>query len=262
MNCSKCGVEYDDSYRFCPNCGTTAAKMTEEGEEIKQIECLNCKTTFDSSFGFCPNCGAAVKKEKEESQKTRVTPQTDEDLSGYVFLLLAANIFTAFTVFISVIAVDESDKGSEVDKFSIFDIAKGLINSIKNYGKEYWDVKSYFVKKDHSAFSEYFWEIVAMVVIGIAAIVCAVFVLRAIKDFCTKEDSRETSLSMLKNLFVSSIAAVVQLGMFEIYLRLLTDEYTEGVSYTIWGYLLAAAAIISTIASYNLMKSNGCFSNK
>lgn len=246
MNCPRCGVEYDDSYRFCPNCGAAAAKEKEK-EETKQIECPNCKMALDSSTGFCPNCGAAVKKEKKEPKTAAVISQADEDLSSYVFLLLVANIFTAFTVFISVIAVDESDKGSEVDKFSMWDMGSRFIKFYKSNNTE-------------GFFSKYFWEFVTMAVVGIAALVCVIFVLRAIKDFCTKDDNRETSLSMLKNLFVSSIAAVVQLGAFEIYLRVLTDEYTKGVSYTIWGYLLGAAAVISTIGSFKLMKSNGCFS--
>ncbi len=261
MNCSKCGVEYDDSYRFCPNCGTSAAKMTEEGEETKQIECLNCKTTLDSSFGFCPNCGAAVKNKEKENNKTKTTKMSETinpELSNIIFILLAANVFTALSFVFHIViygGYKEALGYNQSTKYSLCKLFDEWIESIKDYSNN-----------SKSAFSEYFWEIATMVVVGIAVVVCVVNVAKALKEFFSGKDKTNDLLETLKKMYYSSIAAVVELSAFFIYADFISEPRSKSranfeYSFTIWFWLLAGVAVICLFVERSILKANGCLSD-
>ena len=49
--CPNCGVELDDSVKFCTNCGTNLS------ETIGKIFCSECGLELENSVKFCPNCG-------------------------------------------------------------------------------------------------------------------------------------------------------------------------------------------------------------
>ena len=60
--CSECGNEFEDSFKFCPNCG--AKKI----ENMGKIVCSECGNEFEDSFKFCPNCGTSVHKTEPDKK--------------------------------------------------------------------------------------------------------------------------------------------------------------------------------------------------
>lgn len=59
VKCSKCGVNVEDSFELCPNCGNDLTKVDEEipGDGGK---CSECGSKLNENQKFCPTCGAKV----------------------------------------------------------------------------------------------------------------------------------------------------------------------------------------------------------
>lgn len=56
VKCSRCGVDVDDSFETCPNCGNNLA---ESQTPVKSL-CSNCGQPLNEDAEFCSNCGEKV----------------------------------------------------------------------------------------------------------------------------------------------------------------------------------------------------------
>ena len=273
MNCSKCGVEYDDSYRFCPNCGAPAAKMT----QAKQIRCPNCMKAVDSSYDFCPICGTSVKRVNSQPNPTNTSKKNPtntskknptntskknptntsknptntsatkiQDLSAYVFILLAVNVFTALSFVFNIVEGGKETFFYGTTKVSIYKVFKFCIT-----------------ERSFAGFNG-FWGIATVATVAITIIVSVVCVLMALGSYFTKKDNTTDLLETLNKLYSSSIAVVVQLSAVFIFVEfILPGELKQGYEYsfTIWFWLLAGAAVISMFVERSILKANGCLSD-
>ncbi|AMD18050.1 hypothetical protein TL18_08475 [Methanobrevibacter sp. YE315] len=76
VKCDKCGVEVDDSFELCPNCGNNL-KISKEDEESQSQnvvygKCEKCNSDLPENVIFCPSCGSKViqpSKPKESDLK-------------------------------------------------------------------------------------------------------------------------------------------------------------------------------------------------
>ena len=60
VKCSRCGVEIDDSFKQCPNCGSDLLESADEKPTInatKDDVCSQCGFEITEDSDFCPNCG-------------------------------------------------------------------------------------------------------------------------------------------------------------------------------------------------------------
>lgn len=58
VKCGRCGVEIDDSFKTCPNCGNSLEKSLETPtESMGEKVCSNCGAKLKENDGFCPSCG-------------------------------------------------------------------------------------------------------------------------------------------------------------------------------------------------------------
>lgn len=68
VKCSKCGVDVDDSFETCPNCGNDFSEVS-SNEDIKEsnenIICSNCGEELEPDSTFCSRCGSKVEIEDE-----------------------------------------------------------------------------------------------------------------------------------------------------------------------------------------------------
>ncbi len=57
--CSRCGIEIDNSFELCPNCGNDLSKIEEkpQTESGKDNVCSQCGLELSEDSDFCPNCG-------------------------------------------------------------------------------------------------------------------------------------------------------------------------------------------------------------
>lgn len=71
VKCSRCGVNVDDSFEICPNCGNSLVKSQQEtpAESDKEVICSNCGATLKGDTAFCSSCGSKV--EVAEDNKCR-----------------------------------------------------------------------------------------------------------------------------------------------------------------------------------------------
>lgn len=58
--CTKCGKTYDDSFKFCSDCGI---ELVEENQEEKEVE-VEEKSATDENVEFCVYCGGIINAEK------------------------------------------------------------------------------------------------------------------------------------------------------------------------------------------------------
>ena len=63
VKCSRCGVEIDDSFNQCPNCGNDLTDNHEDDcsvEISKNVICSQCGLEISDDLDFCPNCGNSL----------------------------------------------------------------------------------------------------------------------------------------------------------------------------------------------------------
>jgi len=61
VKCSRCGVEIDDSFEICPNCGNNLAVSNEKtSNESNEMTCDNCGASLKDNADFCSECGTKV----------------------------------------------------------------------------------------------------------------------------------------------------------------------------------------------------------
>ena len=62
VKCNRCGVEIDDSFDICPNCGNSLVESEQKVsvESNDEIVCSNCGATLKNGAAFCSECGAEV----------------------------------------------------------------------------------------------------------------------------------------------------------------------------------------------------------
>jgi len=68
-NCIKCNLSFEDSKKFCNNCGSVLSSITEVKPTNVVRICENCNTTFEDDKKFCKNCGSPLSVIKESSAK-------------------------------------------------------------------------------------------------------------------------------------------------------------------------------------------------
>ena len=61
VRCSRCGVEIDDSFETCPNCGNNLAQQKTAAESSDESACSNCGEPLKLDAEFCSKCGTKVK---------------------------------------------------------------------------------------------------------------------------------------------------------------------------------------------------------
>lgn len=58
VKCSRCGIEIDDSFDNCPNCGNDLSNIGEDELGLTEnIACSQCGFEISDDSDFCPNCG-------------------------------------------------------------------------------------------------------------------------------------------------------------------------------------------------------------
>lgn len=71
VTCQNCGMEMDDTAKFCKNCGSEI--IQEEAVEISTVNlCPSCGSEINDDIKFCPNCGSKIESEPaSESNQTK-----------------------------------------------------------------------------------------------------------------------------------------------------------------------------------------------
>ncbi len=59
VKCGRCGVEIEDSFEICPNCGHDLNSVEDKPliETTKDGTCSHCGVKITDDSDFCPNCG-------------------------------------------------------------------------------------------------------------------------------------------------------------------------------------------------------------
>lgn len=60
VKCSRCGVNVDDSFNICPNCGNDLAESQVPTESNDESVCSNCGEPLKQDAEFCSKCGTKV----------------------------------------------------------------------------------------------------------------------------------------------------------------------------------------------------------
>ena len=60
VKCSRCGVEIDDSFDICPNCGNNLAESQISSESNDNTICPSCGESLKPNADFCSKCGTKV----------------------------------------------------------------------------------------------------------------------------------------------------------------------------------------------------------
>ena len=63
VKCSNCGLEIDDNFQNCPNCGNDLSKSDVEVKKEEISTCNSCGAPLKDSDSFCPSCGSKVEIE-------------------------------------------------------------------------------------------------------------------------------------------------------------------------------------------------------
>ena len=61
-NCYKCKSEIEESFKFCPNCGSNQSELA----------CPSCKYKNEPNSKFCQECGSNLKENKKPKAKPKV----------------------------------------------------------------------------------------------------------------------------------------------------------------------------------------------
>jgi RNA polymerase subunit RPABC4/transcription elongation factor Spt4 len=67
VKCNRCGVEVDDSFENCPNCGNSFAQSQSENpvESKEDRICGNCGAVLKDDAAFCSSCGNQIGDETD-----------------------------------------------------------------------------------------------------------------------------------------------------------------------------------------------------
>lgn len=60
VKCNRCGLDIDDSFDICPNCGSELLETDDEKSPMKTVAggvCSECGFEISDDCDFCPNCG-------------------------------------------------------------------------------------------------------------------------------------------------------------------------------------------------------------
>ena len=60
VKCSRCGVNVDDSFNICPNCGNDLSESQAPVESNDELVCSNCGEPLKQDAEFCSKCGTKV----------------------------------------------------------------------------------------------------------------------------------------------------------------------------------------------------------
>ena len=62
VKCSRCGVNVEDSFENCPNCGNSLAESQQKTpiESNEEVVCSNCGAKLNADATFCSSCGSMV----------------------------------------------------------------------------------------------------------------------------------------------------------------------------------------------------------
>ena len=157
VKCSRCGIDINDDWNICPNCGNDLTNATEslelesdgkiacskcgatlkEGatfcdkcgnkvDEVNEVsKCENCGSEIPENVLFCPTCGTKVKQKPPKINKTcpNCGMMLDEDTTFCPEC--GSNIFTGEKTN-EIVQSDASDKGF-VDKINLNSILKPTI---------------------------------------------------------------------------------------------------------------------------------------
>ena len=63
VKCSNCGLEIDDNFQNCPNCGNDLSKSDVEVKKEEISTCNSCGAPLKDSDSFCASCGSKVEIE-------------------------------------------------------------------------------------------------------------------------------------------------------------------------------------------------------
>lgn len=65
VKCSNCGLDIDDNFENCPNCGNDLSKSDVEVKNEEISTCSNCGAELKDSDSFCASCGSKVEIESQ-----------------------------------------------------------------------------------------------------------------------------------------------------------------------------------------------------
>lgn len=287
MRCPNCGKNLDASASQCPICHTRIQQQPQPQQQFQQPQqqfqpqqpqfqtqqfqqppqlhgkfCPTCGASLDANATFCQRCGAAVVK--NINRGTNVGAKL-LNLSYSVYVLLATNLFLVFTTLLNFLvyspsAEDYWKEGLRADvKYTFWELSSRIWGAYKAYKKASDNyVRSYLSEPRFN-----YWSIIVVILMYAAAFVCAVFVIRAFaKAYSNINSNNPSSLSVLSNLRISSISAIVQVVLLIMLKAIVSEDMDSGklegiLSFTFWFYLVAIFAIGSLIAEIFLIKANG-----
>ena len=70
VKCSRCGVNVDDSFEICPNCGNNLSESQSISESNEETICSNCGEILKPNSEFCSKCGTKVGTEDSNRCET------------------------------------------------------------------------------------------------------------------------------------------------------------------------------------------------
>ena len=94
VKCSNCGLEIDDNFQNCPNCGNDLSKSDVEVKKEEISTCNSCGAPLKDSDSFCASCGSKVEIENSalrckncgsEAGKLTATPHSARN-AGQTYL--------------------------------------------------------------------------------------------------------------------------------------------------------------------------------
>lgn len=230
--------------------------------------CGTCGAVMNPNSTFCSRCGAVTSQ--NVNRGTNIGARL-LNLSYSVYVLLATNLFLVFTTFLNFLVYSPSAEdywkdGLRADvKYTFWELSSRIWETYKAY-KESSDRYNRMDFEHRYYWSEprfNYWSIIVVILMYVAALVCAVFVIRAFaKAYSNINSNNPSSLSVLSNLRISSISAIVQVALLIILKAVVVEDMDSGkfegvLSFTFWFYLVAILAIGSLIAEIFLIKANG-----
>lgn len=67
VKCSRCGVEVDDFWKTCPNCGNDLEKSSDSSPPANETDkCPSCGNQINPGETFCSGCGTEIKSDKSD----------------------------------------------------------------------------------------------------------------------------------------------------------------------------------------------------
>lgn len=230
--------------------------------------CSTCGAELGVNAAFCPRCGTVTSQ--NVNRGTNIGAKL-LSLSYSVYVMLATNLFLAFTTLLNFLVYSPSAEdywkdGMRADvKYSFWELSSAIWKSYKAYKQELDSFNrsnfEYRIYRSEPSFN--YWSIIVVILMYAAAFVCAVFVIRAFaKAYSNINSNNPSSLSVLSNLRISSVMAVVQAVLLIILKIIVSEDLESGkhegvLSFSFWFYIIVIFAIGSLIAEIFLIKANG-----